>query len=146
MKLRACAAALVLAAAGHAAAATSTLRVYFNNLQRAATESDCAIVFERPRQVPRHAAGERVHVPRAIERAPFHAQDQDRLGHRRAFSIIRPGVDRRTGLVNRRPLGRKRKHPPDRPGGALTSRGGTGDQDRPISPICSSFKSTCWAA
>ena len=53
MKHRACAVALALVAAGHAAAATTTLRVYSNHAQRAATESDCAIVFERTRQVPR---------------------------------------------------------------------------------------------
>lgn len=53
MKHRACAVALALAMAGPAAAATSALRVYFNNAQRAATEADCEIVFEVPRQVPR---------------------------------------------------------------------------------------------
>jgi spore germination protein GerM len=47
-------------AAGSAAAqspgATATLRVYFNNAQRAGTEADCAIVFERTREVPRTGA------------------------------------------------------------------------------------------
>jgi spore germination protein GerM len=38
------------------AAADTVLRVYFNNAQRAGTEADCAIVFERPRRVPRTAA------------------------------------------------------------------------------------------
>lgn len=42
--------------AGGVAAATTTLRVYFNNAQRAATETDCALVFERARQVPRTEA------------------------------------------------------------------------------------------
>jgi spore germination protein GerM len=49
------AAAMVLAlAAGPrtAAADTTTLRVYFNNAQRAGTDDDCAIVFERTRRVP----------------------------------------------------------------------------------------------
>jgi spore germination protein GerM len=38
---------------GRAAAATTELRVYFNNAQRAGTDADCAIVFALPRQVPK---------------------------------------------------------------------------------------------
>ena len=38
---------------GDVAAATTELRVYFNNAQRAGTEADCAIVFALPRQVPK---------------------------------------------------------------------------------------------
>jgi spore germination protein GerM len=49
--------ALLLAlAAVPSAAANITLRVYFNNAQRAGTDDDCAIVFERTRQVPRTEA------------------------------------------------------------------------------------------
>lgn len=39
-----------------AAAATTTLSVYFNHAQRAGTEADCAIVFSLPRPVPRTEA------------------------------------------------------------------------------------------
>ena len=45
--------ALLLAcAAAQPAAATLTLRVYFNNAQQAGTADDCAIVFARTRSVP----------------------------------------------------------------------------------------------
>jgi len=48
------ASALALATGpGRAAAATTELRVYFNNAQRAGTDADCAIVFALPRQVPK---------------------------------------------------------------------------------------------
>jgi spore germination protein GerM len=46
--------ALALATgSGRTAAATTELRVYFNNAQRAGTDADCAIVFALPRQVPK---------------------------------------------------------------------------------------------
>jgi len=51
--------ALVLAwaaATGPAAAATTVLRVYFNHVQNAGTDADCAIVFPLQRQVPRTEA------------------------------------------------------------------------------------------
>lgn len=92
MKLRACAAALVLAAAGHAAAATSTLRVYFNNAQRAATESDCAIVFERPRQVPR-TEGVAAAALRQLFAGPDEAERAS--GYRSPFSAATAGLLKR---------------------------------------------------
>jgi spore germination protein GerM len=45
---------LALAAGpGDVAAATTELRVYFNNAQRASSGADCAIVFPLPRQMPK---------------------------------------------------------------------------------------------
>ncbi len=92
MKLRACAAALALAAAGHAVAATTTLRVYFNNAQRAAVPADCAIVFERARQVPR-TEGVAAAALRQLFAGPTEAERAD--GYRSPFSAATAGLLRR---------------------------------------------------
>ncbi len=95
MKLRACAAALLLAAAGHAAAATTALRVYFNNAQRAATEADCAIVFERPRQVPR-TEGVAAAALRQLFAGP--TKSERAAGYRSPFSAATAGLLRRVHI------------------------------------------------
>jgi spore germination protein GerM len=92
VKLRACAAALALAAAGHTAAATSSLRVYFNNTQRAATEADCGIVFEVPRQVPR-TEGVAAAALRQLFAGPTEAERAQ--GYRSPFSAATAGLLKR---------------------------------------------------
>lgn len=101
MKLCCCAVALVLAVpfAGHAAAATTTLRVYFNHAQRAATEmrteADCAIVFERPRQVPKTEAVAAAAL-RQLFAGPSAAEAAD--GYRSPFSAASAGLLRRVRI------------------------------------------------
>jgi spore germination protein GerM len=100
-RARACAIALGLAMAGgsHAADATTSLRVYFNNAPRAAaearSEADCAIVFERPRQLPKTegVAAAALHLlfagPTESERA---------AGYRSPFSAATAGLLKRVHI------------------------------------------------
>ena len=90
--------ALALAwAAGPASAAaqTTTLRVYFNNAQRAGSDDDCAIVFERTRQLPRTQAVATAALqqlfagPTAAERA---------AGDRSPFSAATAGLLKRVHI------------------------------------------------
>jgi len=100
VKLRCCAFAftLALAAAGasHAAGATTTLRVYFNNAPLAAnelrTEADCAIVFERQRQVPK-TEGVAAAALRQLFAGP--TEDETAGGYRSPFSAATAGLLRR---------------------------------------------------
>lgn len=106
MSLRTFVAALALAAAGPAvgradgqthgqAAATRTLRVYFNHAQRAATEADCAIVFERTRQLPR-TAGVAAAALRQLFAGPTEAERAQ--GYRSPFSAASADLLRRVSI------------------------------------------------
>jgi spore germination protein GerM len=102
VRYRTCVVALLLlAAAGssHAAGATSSLRVYFNNAQRAATEAhseaDCAIVFERPRQVPK-TEGVATAALRQLFAGP--TESERAAGYRSPFSAATAGLLRRVHI------------------------------------------------
>lgn len=95
-------AAPVASAAGAAAQGTA-LRVYFNHAQRAAAQvaagvhgvdgvDDCAIVFERPRQVPR-TEGVAAAALRQLFAGPTEAEAAD--GYRSPFSAATAGLLRR---------------------------------------------------
>jgi spore germination protein GerM len=86
---------LALALAGPAGAATSALRVYFNNAQLAATEQDCAIVFERSRQVPR-TEGVATAALRQLFAGPSEAERA--AGYRSPFSAATAGWLRRVHI------------------------------------------------
>ena len=92
-------AAPVAWAAGGAAQGTA-LRVYFNHAQRAAAQAaagvhevdDCAIVFERPRQVPR-TEGVAAAALRQLFAGPTEAEAA--AGYRSPFSAATAGLLRR---------------------------------------------------
>jgi spore germination protein GerM len=92
------AAALALAlAAGPvpAIAQTSTLRVYFNNARQAGTDDDCAIVFERTRQVPRTEAV----ATAALQQLFAGPTDAERAaGDRSPFSAATAGLLKRVRI------------------------------------------------
>jgi len=87
--------ALTVAGSSHAAAATTALRVYFNNAQQAATESDCATVFERPRQVPK-TVGVAAAALRQLFAGP--TESERAAGYRSPFSAATADLLRRVHI------------------------------------------------
>ncbi len=85
--------AVALAAAPRdAAAATTELRVYFNNAQRAGTDADCAIVFALPRQVPK-TEGVAAAALRQLLAGP--SDGERAAGYRSPFSAATAGLLKR---------------------------------------------------
>jgi spore germination protein GerM len=78
-----------------AAAATTTLSVYFNHAQRAGTEVDCTTVFPVPRQVPRTEA-----VATAALQQLFAGPTEDErvAGYRSPFSAASAGLLKRVRI------------------------------------------------
>ena len=96
--VRGLAVAMALALAmgpGAGAADTTTLRVYFNNARRAGTESDCAIVFERTRQVLRTEAV----ATAALQQLFAGPTEAERAaGDRSPFSVATAGLLKRVRI------------------------------------------------
>lgn len=96
MKHRACAFALALAVAAVAAstahASAMTLRVYFNNAQRAGSDADCATVFELLRQAPK-TEGVAAAALRQLFAGPTEAERA--AGYRSPFSAATAGLLKR---------------------------------------------------
>lgn len=83
----------LLAAA--AAQAQTAVRVYFNNARLAGSEADCALVFERPRQVPRTAAVATAALQQLFA-GPTEAERAQ--GYRSPFSAATAGLLRRVHI------------------------------------------------
>lgn len=78
-----------------AAAAMTTLSVYFNHAQRAGTEVDCAIVFAVPRQVPRTEAV----ATAALQQLFAGPTEAERVaGYRSPFSAASAGMLKRVRI------------------------------------------------
>ncbi|MBN8493759.1 MAG: GerMN domain-containing protein [Burkholderiales bacterium] len=87
---------LLLALATTPAAADTVLRVYFNNAQRAGTEADCAIVFERTRQAPRTQAV----ATAALQQLFAGPTEAERAaGYRSPFSAATAGLLKRVHIT-----------------------------------------------
>jgi spore germination protein GerM len=80
---------------GPAVADATTLRVYFNNAQRAGSADDCATVFERQRQVPRTEAV----ATAALQQLFAGPTDAERAaGDRSPFSAATAGLLKRVRI------------------------------------------------
>lgn len=88
-------AAVAIGFALAAPAQATTLRVYFNHAQRAGTEADCAIVFERRREVPPTAAV----ATAALQQLFAGPTEAERAtGYRSPFSAATAGLLRRVHI------------------------------------------------
>lgn len=98
MRPRAAVLALLLTAlaAAPAVAANTVLRVYFSNAQRAGTDADCAIVFERTREVPRTQAV----ATAALQQLFAGPTEAERAaGYRSPFSAATAGLLKRVHIT-----------------------------------------------